>query len=86
MFGRMEAVCPFFAFYSLSDIAEEFLPNGILDVCVNRNSVSNFQSVVCPQSEHFYWPSSAMFSATCVSESSSIEIEILGLQRQVCGI
>lgn len=83
MYGRMEAVCPFFAFYSLTDIAEEFLPNAILDVHIDNSSLNTFENIVGPQSEQFYWPSSYTFSLRCVSEASSINLEMLGVQRQV---
>lgn len=86
MYGRMEAVCPFFAFYSLSDMAEELLPNSILDVYINVSSINAFQNLVGPQSEQFYWPSSTSFSLKCVSEASCIELDMLGIQRQVCFI
>lgn len=84
MYGRMEAVCPFFAFYSLSDMAEELLPNSVLDVHINASSINAFKNLVGPQSEQFYWPSSTSFSLKCVSEASCIELEMLGIQRQVC--
>lgn len=84
MYGRMEAVCPFFAFYSLTDIAEAFLPSGIMDVYVDVNSLNEFRNVEGPQSEQFYWPSSSAFRIICISESGCIEAEMLGMQRQVC--
>ena len=81
MYGRMEAVCPFFAFYSLTDTTEAFLPNGLVDACVDGLNI--FRTVVGPQSEQYYWPSSATFKVICVSESGCIETEMLGIQRQV---
>lgn len=83
MYGRMEAVCPFFAFYSLTDIAEAFLPSGIMDVYVDVNSLNEFRNVEGPQSEQFYWPSSSAFRIICISESGCIEAEMLGMQRQI---
>ena len=85
MYGRMESVCPFFAFYSLTDIAEEFLPNAILDVHIDSKSMNTFKNVVGPQSEQFYWPSSSSFSLKCVSEASCVDLGMLGIQRQVGG-
>ncbi|XP_057313364.1 protein ELYS-like [Hydractinia symbiolongicarpus] len=83
MYGRMEAVCPFFAFYSLTDIAEAFLPSGIMDAHVNVNSLNEFRNIEGPQSEQFYWPSSSAFRIICISESGCIEAEMLGMQRQI---
>ena len=84
MYGKMEAVCPFFAFYLLTDVAEEFLPGGILDVYLDVKSINWFRTSVAPQIEQFFWPSSASFKLTCLSETGTIDIEMLGMQKQVC--
>ncbi|XP_065668460.1 protein ELYS isoform X2 [Hydra vulgaris] len=83
MYGRMEPLCPFFIFYSMTDIAEKFLPVGLVDIFIDGCSWNNFRSVAGPQSEQFYWPSSSSFKAVCVSETGCIFAEMLGTQRQI---
>ena len=83
MYGKMESVCPFFAFYMLTDIAEDFLPGGMLDVHLDAKSMQWFRTNVAPQSEQFSWPSAASFKLRCLSEIGTIDVEMLGMQKQV---
>lgn len=83
MYGKMEPVCSFFAFYSLTDVAEDFLPGGILDVYLDTKTLQWFHTNVAPQVDKFSWPSSLSFKLTCLSEVGTIEVEMLGMQKKV---
>lgn len=83
MYGRMEAVCPFFVFYSITDIVESFLPNALLDLKIDKETLNMFRASSGPQNEQYYWPSASTFTVTCLFESASIRCEMLGIQRQV---
>ena len=82
--GRMDPMCPFFAFYSLTDVTEVLMPNSLLDVHIDGEQMSRFSQQGCGQpKEQYFYPSSSAFTAVCVSDGGAIHSHMLGVQRQV---
>ncbi|XP_065060865.1 protein ELYS-like isoform X2 [Rhopilema esculentum] len=83
MYGRMDPVCPFFAFYLLEEVAEVIRPDMLVDCYINPKDLSSFKCPIYPSLDQNFWPSSLAFKCTCLAERGIVKTEMLGLQRQI---
>lgn len=80
---EMREPSPYFSFYSLEAVVDAAAPDFALNVHLDNNSLTKYQSTCQPVPEQHLHPSALSFNVACLAEGSLVHANFLGIQRKI---